>query len=94
MGLPIFIRSMGNGKLYRSSDGRYFGDADIWERLESGEWKPCCWDEETGEEWVETRNGELLELQPIPSQAVPDWIDIDHDVDGVRLTQSYPMSAD
>jgi hypothetical protein len=85
---------MGNGKLYRSSDGRYFGSADLWERLEAGDWTPCCWDEETGEEWVETRDGELLALQPISPQAVPDRVEISHDVDGVRITRRPTMSAD
>ena len=84
---------MGNGRLYRSSDGRYFGDADLWEQLESGAWKPCCWDTDTGEEWVETQDGELLGLQPVPPHEVPDWVEIDRDEDGAR-TGGHAMPAD
>jgi hypothetical protein len=84
---------MGNGSLYRSSDGRYFGDADVWERFETGDWTPCCWDTETGEEWIETRDGDVLRLRPVPAHVVPDWVEVDRDADGVR-TSGRPMTAD
>ncbi|WP_255195069.1 hypothetical protein [Halorarius litoreus] len=49
---------------YRGSDGRCYGDRDVWERLEQGEWSVCCWDEETGLEVVETDDNDLLFLVP------------------------------
>jgi hypothetical protein len=58
--------------VYQCSDGRYYGDVDIWERLESGTWRPFCWDEETGEEWVISRDGELLALEPVDRESVSD----------------------
>lgn len=72
--------------VYKTSTGQYFGDGDLWERFESGAWTPCCWDEETGKEWVRTEHEDLLLLRPIPQDALPDWVAVEHDAKGVRLT--------
>lgn len=72
--------------IYKSPDGRYFGDLDIWEQFESGAWTPVCWDEETGEEWVRTDHGEVLVLRPVSRDAVPDWAHVEHEGNGIRLT--------
>lgn len=49
---------------YWGSDGRQYADREVWERLEQGEWRVCCWDDETGVEVVETGDEELLFLMP------------------------------
>ncbi|ELZ82564.1 hypothetical protein C453_15803 [Haloferax elongans ATCC BAA-1513] len=53
---------------YSGSDGQYYSDTEIWERLEDGIWRVCCWNAETGEEWMETDAGELVHLAPAPDE--------------------------
>lgn len=84
---------MGDRTVYLSSEGEFFGDAEVWERLESGVWIPRCWDTETGREWVETQNGDLLLLIPVSRHALPDGIDARHDADGVRTREKRQMPA-
>lgn len=52
-------------RYYRCSNGTYYSDEEIWERLEAGVWSVCCWDGETGEEWMESDEGRLLHLAPV-----------------------------
>lgn len=58
-------------RVYRGSDGRYYGNVDVWERLERGDWAPCCWDSDSGTEWIETADGSLLTLTPSTPAALP-----------------------
>lgn len=60
--------------VYRCSDGHYYGDGDIWNQLESGAWTPCCWDTESGKEWIERQDGELLILEPISKTDLPESV--------------------
>jgi hypothetical protein len=60
-----------HGDIYRCTDGRWYGDAQLWARFERGVWTPCCWDTESGTEWVETTTGDLLELRPVLQTALP-----------------------
>ena len=85
---------MGDGTVYKSSKGEYFGDADVWDRLESGLWEPCCWCKETGKEWVETQQGDLLLLIPISRHAVPDWKTISYHPDGLRIQEKQQVSVE
>lgn len=55
---------------YWGSDGRRYDDREIWERLEGGRWRVCCWDDESGMEVVETVEGDLLFL--VPTERAPD----------------------
>ena len=62
----------GSGKvLYAGSDGDYYGEVDIWERFEADRWVPFAWDPDSGAEWVETEDQELLELTPVTSGELP-----------------------
>ena len=56
---------MGGGTVYQGSNGRYYGDVDVWERLEAETWIPCFWDVTSGEEGVKTREEQLLALIPL-----------------------------
>lgn len=85
---------MGDGLVYKSSTGAYYGDADIWDRFESGEWKPCCWDPETGKEWIMTDSGDLLLLLPISRHLLPAWTTVDDGADGVRISGAHPITAE
>jgi len=76
---------MGERIVYESSDWRYFGEARLWEKFESGTWEPCAWDPETGREWIETDDGDLLMLIPISRHALPGWADVTHYPDGARI---------
>ena len=59
--------------IYRSDTGRYYSPLELWRRLEAGEWTPINWDEDSEKEWVETRDGDMLELTPVdPSSLPPD----------------------
>jgi hypothetical protein len=66
---------MGGGTVYRGSNGRYYGDVDVWERLEAETWVPCFWDVTSGNEWMKTQGQELLALIPIARSEVPDEVD-------------------
>nr|WP_244531654.1 hypothetical protein [Halogranum amylolyticum] len=83
--------SMTTNTVYRSSDGDYYGDVEIWERLESGTWTPCCWDTESGKEWMETRDGELLILEPISQNELPESVQTERVTTGtaVKKENSY-----
>lgn len=83
---------MVGGTIYRCTDGSYYGDVDVWSRLESGVWRTCCWDDETGEEWVENRDGALLMLEPISRDTVPDETDVDHVGDGISIDSNGKRS--
>lgn len=73
------------GNVYRCSDGRWYGDTQIWERFERGVWTPCCWDTDTGTEWVETVTGALLELRPISQQSLPADVTVTHVAAGIKV---------
>lgn len=73
------------GTVYRGSDGRFYGDVDIWDRLESSTWVPCCWDEQSGVEWVETMDEQLLALVPTAQQALPEETQVVNTGGGIRL---------
>jgi hypothetical protein len=57
--------------IYRSDSGRYYSTVELWRHFESGEWAPFKWDEATEKEWVETDDGEILELTPITVSELP-----------------------
>jgi hypothetical protein len=54
-----------NETIYRRSDGGFVTGSGIWSRFEGGAWRPCCWNTETGAEWVVTDDDELLRLTPL-----------------------------
>ncbi|WP_259517975.1 hypothetical protein [Halanaeroarchaeum sp. HSR-CO] len=58
-------------RYYRCSNGSFYSDEEIWERLEAGVWEVCCWDEATGEEWMASGEGRLLHLAPVDAGDVP-----------------------
>jgi hypothetical protein len=73
---------MGSGEtFYRSSNGRYYRDSEIWSQFESGQWLPYCWDAETGAEWIQTDDGEIIELTPISPPDCPYDAVLGHTVD-------------
>ncbi|SEO68588.1 hypothetical protein SAMN04487948_104173 [Halogranum amylolyticum] len=82
---------MKTNPIYRCSDGKYYGDVDIWKRLESGTWTPCCWDTESGKEWMETQDGELLILEPISQNELPESVQTERVTTGtvVNKESSY-----
>ena len=56
--------------VYEGSGGHHYTEREVWERLESGEWTVCCWDDSTGQEWVIMPEEERLALTPIdPEEA-------------------------
>lgn len=81
------------GTLYRCCNGRYYGDVDVWTKLESGEWSSCCWNIESGEEWMHTREETLLHLKPIPPSALPEGVEWKHAEGGFHVV-SEPHAPD
>lgn len=67
-----------NATIYQGSDGKYYGNIDVWNRFETGVWDPCCWDEESGTEWVRTEENELLVLTPVLEDDLPDWVEVEY----------------
>lgn len=84
---------MATDTVYRGSDGNYYGDADIWERFEAGDWTPCCWDADSGAEWVETDSGGLLALEPIPRRKLPGDVAIERVGGGCSVTAAEPLTC-
>ena len=75
------------GTIYACSNGRYYGCVQLWERFEAGSWTPCCWDTESGQEWVYTATDELLCLTPVAPAAVPDRFEIERCEEGLRVVE-------
>ena len=50
--------------VYVGSNGEYYTASKVVERIESGRWTTCMWEESTGRELVETNRDELLLLVP------------------------------
>lgn len=72
--------------VYACSDGTYYGDVQLWNRLESGTWSPCCWDVESGQEWVTTADGDLLVLTPVSRTDLPEGATVERVAGGVVVT--------
>jgi len=54
-------------RVYEGSDGQYYTDEQILMKFESYEWTACMWEvDEPSRELVETEDGELLMLTPLP----------------------------
>jgi len=62
--------------IYESSSGEYYSGLDIWMRFESGLWTPHDWDDETGQEWVQTDDGTVIMLTPITEAELPEGISV------------------
>ena len=75
------------GTIYACSNGRYYGCVQLWERFEADSWTPCCWDTESGREWVYTATDELLCLTPVAPAAVPDRFEIERCEEGLRVIE-------
>jgi hypothetical protein len=54
---------------YEGSDGRRYTDGTVWEKLETGEWRVFCWNEDTRLQVVETEDQEFLFLRPVEEGA-------------------------
>ncbi len=85
---------MERGTIYVGTDGRYYGCVQVWERFEANEWIPCCWDAESGQEWVRTETDDLLSLTPISPSAVPDDLQIEYREEGVIVIGGPSRSLD
>ena len=72
---------------YKCSDGCYYGDVEVWERLESGTWTASCWDTESGTEWMETEDDELLVLEPISRSDLPEEVSTERIAGGTSVSQ-------
>lgn len=68
--------------MYRGSDGRFVSEQQLWERLELGQWRVLCWDERSGEEWVETEREDLLHFDPVDESDLPDGVAVER-VNGI-----------
>lgn len=66
--------------VYRCSNGNVYTEEEIWEWLEADVWRPFCWDDQTGEEWMESSDGRILYLDPVDGADVPD----DRTFDGIE----------
>lgn len=73
--------------VYEGSDGRYFTDWEVARAIEAGEWHPCLRDEESGRRLVGTGDA-LLMIQPIAVEALPEWVELRADGDGVRAVDT------
>lgn len=65
-----------DSEIYEGSDGQYYGNVDIWQRLEAEEWRPIDWDRESGMEVVKTIDGKLLELEPVSESSLPKDVEL------------------
>ena len=79
--------------IYRSSTGEFWTGTEIWQRFESGEWTPCCWDSDSGVEWIETDAETLLCLTPISPSELPDDVTLERVSHGVVVEDERRMVA-
>lgn len=79
--------------IYRSSTGAYYTGTQLWRRFEADEWRPCCWDADSGREWVETTDGELLCLTPVSPADLPDHLRLERDGRGVVVRDARQVVA-
>lgn len=78
-------------RVYEGSDGRYYTAVQLWEHLESETWVPCAWDPETGREWVETPDGDLLALTPVPESELPEAVELESHPAGQRVDDNRDL---
>lgn len=89
---------MGRGIVYKCSDSRYcpcsgyLGDADLWEKFESGAWEPFCWDQEDGTEWVVANDDNVLTLEPVPVDKLPDTVEYEQSCSGISIRSKQSAS--
>lgn len=76
---------MGGDGVYRGSDGRFYGEVDLWEHLEAGRWRPLCWNADTGVEWVERADRSLLALTPVSRSRAPERVDVERTPRGLTV---------
>lgn len=55
--------------IYLGADGTTYTETELWNRYESGTWRFCMGDADTGRELVETDTGDLLMLSPVGPDA-------------------------
>jgi hypothetical protein len=82
-----------NETIYRSSAGEFVTGTQVWERSESGEWTPCCWDDESGKEWVETDAERMLCLTPVSPSELPDDVRLERVTRGVVVEDERRLLA-
>lgn len=84
----IVVKELNVGPLYEASNGRFYTDWQVGQKMRSGEWKPCLWEEETGQQLVGTADGELLMLVSMATDDLPDWAEIRSDTAGSRIVDT------
>ncbi|MFC4248027.1 hypothetical protein ACFOZ7_13930 [Natribaculum luteum] len=72
--------------IYEGSNGRYYTAWQVDHRLDTGEWRPCLHDLETGRRLVEA-DGDLVMLVARTVSDCPGWVRI-------RLDQAGPRVVD
>ncbi|WP_255171613.1 hypothetical protein [Natrononativus amylolyticus] len=82
------VRELNVGPLYEASDGNYYTDWQVGQKMREGEWKPCMWEEETGRQLVGTTDGELLMLVSTKTEELPEWAEIRSDTAGSRIVDT------
>jgi len=66
----------GTPRVYRAETGRYVTGTEIWRKFETDEWTPYRWDADTGTEWVQTVDGDVLKLEPVTQLELPDHVEL------------------
>ena len=73
-------------RLYEGSNGRYYTDRQIENRLRSDRWKPCIRQRDPDRRLVETSDGSLLLLTP--TDELPSWAELRIDDRGPRVVDT------
>ncbi len=77
-------------EVYQGSNGRYYTDLEVWERLEAEEWTPLAWDSASGDEWMSTPAGDVLHLKPIAPPDLPPTVTLEAVEDGYLARADPP----
>lgn len=77
--------------VYECSDGRYYTSSELWQQFERGDWQPCCWDADSGQEWVRASADALLLLTPVPRSSLPDAVRVVADDCGTRVVDDRAL---
>lgn len=79
--------------LYEGSNGRYYTEWQVHERLRAGEWKPCIEQRSPDRRLIGTDDEELLLLLPVDPVELPTWAEIRIDGRGARVVDTRRGSS-
>lgn len=80
------------GPLYAGSDGQYYTDWEVGQKVRAGRWGPCLWHGPTDRQFVTTETNELLILITVKKDELPFSKEICYDCVGTHIVDARSLS--